>query len=91
MLRPEFYLEDTGEIVSLSSEIVTTIEQKVARVAVFFLLMFQSIFHLSDAAVNVLFHFVSLYFKMLSKVFHSKVCESIHHVLPTNISAARWF
>ena len=62
---------------------------KVVTLAVFFLLMFQTLFHLSDTAINVLFHFLFLYFKILGKVLHVPILLVIQQAFPSNVSAAR--
>lgn len=88
-MRPEFLLEADETEKTLPSENITTIQRKVVSLAVFFLLMFQTVFRLSDAAINVLFHFLSLYFKMLSKVLHCTTLQAVHTLFPTNVSDGR--
>lgn len=53
----------------------------------FFLFMFQSIFRLSDHALDVLLKFLSMFFKSLGKV--SSLPQSFLHCLPSSIYSAR--
>ena len=93
MMQPEVVLDDNENTTILASETATVLPvvKKVISIAVFFILMFQTLFRLSDAATSVLFHFLSLYFKMMSKLLHSSTLESVHFHFPSNVSEARRF
>ena len=57
------------------------------RIYLFFLFMFQSIFRLSDNALDVLLKFLSIFFKSLTKI--SSLPESFMQSLPCSIYTAR--
>lgn len=57
------------------------------RLYLFFLLMFQTIFRLSDNALDVLLKFLSMFFKTLGKV--SQLPEHFVQSLPSSIYSAR--
>ena len=57
------------------------------RIYLFFLLMFQSIFRLSDNALDILLKFLSTFFKSLGKI--SSLPESFLQSLPSSLYAAR--
>lgn len=57
------------------------------RIYLFFFFMFQSIFRLSDHALDVLVKFFSIFFKSLAKI--SSLPESFVQSLPCSIHAAR--
>lgn len=54
----------------------------------FFLLMFQTLFRLSDTALTVLLSFLALFFRTISRTFNSPL-HSFLSKLPSNIRAAR--
>lgn len=58
------------------------------RLYTFFLLMFQTLFRLSDTAVTVLLAFLALFFQTVSRTFNS-LPDSFLSRLPNNIRAAR--
>ena len=59
------------------------------RLYVFFLFMFQSLFRLSDTALNILFSFLALFFRMLAqKIDYNDVVIFLKN-LPCNLHAAR--
>ena len=88
MIRPELQEQEDE---NLALPLVNPYEDKVVKVAIFFLLMFQTLFHVSDTALNVLFHFLSLYFKMLGSLLHSDPLKSIHRSFPSTLAKARHF
>lgn len=57
------------------------------RLYLFFLFMFQSIFHLSDNALDILLKFLSMFFKTLAKV--ASLPESFLKLLPSTTYSAR--
>lgn len=81
-------LDDDFDPENEQTETIITTERKVVNIAVFFLVMFQTLFHLSDAAINVLFLFLTIYFKVLAKVFCLPVFERIQQLLPADIGKA---
>ena len=65
-------------------------ETKVMKVYVSFLLMFQTIFCLSDHGMDILFAFFSKFLSLLGNLLH---CQALQHVaskLPKNIRYAHF-
>ena len=60
----------------------------VLRLYTLFLLMFQTLFRLSDTALNVLLSFFALFFQTVSRSFNF-IPDTFLSNLPTNIRAAR--
>lgn len=61
-------------------------ENSIVKLYTFFLLMFQSTFHISDSALNVLFQFLSMLFKLLWK---KPGLTSFATKLPCSVKAAK--
>lgn len=61
----------------------------IIRLYIFFLLMFQSTFHISDAALNVLFQFLSMLLKLLSKQPGMDNLASFSSKLPCSVKSAK--
>ena len=62
--------------------------QNAVCVVVYF---FQTLFRLSDTSINVLFQFLSLYFKFLGRIFSLTIFQSIHQSFPQNLINAHRF
>lgn len=77
---------DLAKPVSPNTELVTSYTP-LLRLYLFFLFMFQSIFRLSDNALDVLLKFLSMFFKTLGKV--TPLPESFLKLLPSSTYSAR--
>ena len=64
-------------------------ETKVMKVYVSFLLMFQTIFRLSDHGMDILFAFFRPFFSLLGNLLHCQVLQHLASKLPKNIRYAR--
>ena len=64
------------------------VENPLVRLYTFFLLMFQSLFRLSDAALNVLLVFFSMFFTTLSHNI-AVIPQAFVSNLPRNVQSAR--
>ena len=83
----ELYSEDDDECIE---ETTTDMEQaKVIRLFIFFLMMFQTIFHCSDAALNTLMSFFAKFIVVIGKLFQCEKLESFAIKLPHTIIQAR--
>ena len=67
----------------------TEAEKGVSHLYLFFILMFQTLFHVSDAAVNVLLSFFMLFLQKLAKLFQCKKLEGFATKLPCKVGQAR--
>lgn len=79
---------------SVTSEGVTpsqvdTTSASLLRLYVFFLLMFQTLFKLSDTAVSALLLFLSMFFKTISRSLKVIIPEGFLLKLPRNVYRAR--
>ena len=68
-----------------------TSEFKLTQLLVYFLLMFQTLFRLSDNAMSVLFTFFRLFLKHLGRITKNTIILSIFEWIPQNIRRARSF
>ena len=59
------------------------------RLYLFFILMFQTLFRVSDAAINVLLSFFALYLQKLAILFHSEKLKVFASKLPCTVHCAR--
>lgn len=62
----------------------------VTRLYIFFLLLFQSTFRISDTALNVLLQFLSMLFLLLASKFQSDELKLFAINLPRNVKAAKY-
>ena len=67
----------------------TETERSAAHLYVFFILMFQTLFRVSDAALNVLLSFFMLFLQKIAQIFHCEKLEDFSAKLPRNIHSAR--
>ena len=82
---PELLLENKDTENQITDTALSPAIQKAVCVVVYFLLMFQTLFRLSDTSINVLFQFLSLYFKFLGRIFSLTIFQSIHQSFPQNL------
>ena len=76
--------------VDVASETIDSAEEtKIIKVYVAFLLMFQTIFRLSDHAMDILFAFFSSFLNIVGKRLHIQAIQHQNIKLPTTIQQAR--
>ena len=82
--NPSFHSDSTQEHVKQPA--VNDQYRPLLTLYSFFLLMFQTLFRLSDKALNVLLSFFAMFFGLLAKQFPSLSFKSFVHLLPSNIA-----
>ena len=92
---PEYWQDDEiDELVELSSDNESkeqTQEYKLLRVYLFFLLMFQTLFRVSDAGIRVLLVFFNTFIRLLARVFKLENLNNFVAALPSSLCATRKF
>ena len=78
---------DNDDLPAAASRRINIAESSLMRLYVFFLFMFQSLFRLSDTAVNILLSFLALFFQMVARKMH--YIGNFLEYLPRNLRAAR--
>lgn len=84
----EFYLSDDEEEDLYGSQSDQQ-SSSIIRLYIFFLLMFQSTFRISDSALNVLFQFLSMFLKLLSRQPGLENLSSFATQLPCSVKSAK--
>jgi hypothetical protein len=67
----------------------TEAERSAAQLYIFFILMLQTLFRISDAALNVLLSFFMLFLRKIAQLFHCEKLEDFAVKLPQTVRGAR--
>lgn len=90
-ILPELAFDDDVEDQNQSSTQykAITVESTLIKLLVYFLLMFQTMFHLSESTLSVLFAFIRLFHMRLASMIGSHKLVHFAEMLPHNIKSAR--
>ena len=96
ILYRAYYFDDPTipELYPQSEEVISSVEcskevSGMAKVYAFFLLSFQSVFHISDTALSVLLSFMVMFVKLVVESYGLKQLETLSLELPSSVADAR--